>query len=598
MPPDALPWKSRALALVFAGQFAVVDVALRGARGYAHHPDALVGALVSVLLSLVLFSVCSPHRVTRAALAAFAAAVVVLDGFVYRYYGTLFDVQVLGSALVGWADVRPIVVRLLPALGLFAVAFALEYACLARGSLPAAPRTSAALGVASLVGLVATPTASLTPELRALAASSLLFTKQGASVTATARVPVLPSSRDEVPSVLLVLTESVRASSYCSERRDDCAFSPEVNALFPGRVPLTELRSLASYTALSVASLLTGKPLAGAPEPADHTAPPTLFDYVRATRVEGRAPWVGYWSAQAASVTHRDLTGSVDSLVTMETLLGHGFDDEDDAVELDMDRRIADRCVAELPSVPRPFFLMLHLLGTHTPYFMDPARAPFQPTSQVVTWAGMPDLVHAYQDAIVAQDHTLATCLRAFVKQQGSAPWIIVFTSDHGEAFGEHGGIHHGQSLYDEQVHVPGWVATSDNALDRTQEANLRAHARAFVTHLDILPTVLDAFGVWDGVAMAGLRARAKLSGRSLLAPVTPAPPVPVTNCTSLFPCPLNTWGMLGEGSALIAQAWDGEWKCINLATGKEHGDREACAPLRAASHDYFPLLPGGQVNR
>src|SRR5207253_6768378 len=32
---------------------------------------------------------------------------------------------------------------------------------------------------------------------------------------------------------------------------------------------------------------------------------------------------------------------------------------------------------------------------------------------------------------------------------------LLVVTGDHGEAFGEHGSIGHGQDLYEEQVHVP-----------------------------------------------------------------------------------------------------------------------------------------------
>jgi len=32
---------------------------------------------------------------------------------------------------------------------------------------------------------------------------------------------------------------------------------------------------------------------------------------------------------------------------------------------------------------------------------------------------------------------------------------IVVITADHGEEFHEHGGVYHGSSLYEEQVHVP-----------------------------------------------------------------------------------------------------------------------------------------------
>jgi arylsulfatase A-like enzyme len=53
---------------------------------------------------------------------------------------------------------------------------------------------------------------------------------------------------------------------------------------------------------------------------------------------------------------------------------------------------------------------------------------------------------------------------------------IVIVTSDHGEEFQEHGGLLHGRTLYEEQLHVPlflsfrgshaavpsrGWPATS-----------------------------------------------------------------------------------------------------------------------------------------
>jgi hypothetical protein len=581
------------LYIAFVAQFALLDLLVRGPRGYARHPVAAVGALVSLAL-WTLASSLATRRAWRLVLALLAAAVLVVDSFVYRYYRTLLDIQVVGSALYDWADARPIIVKLLPvAAGLTAVACAVEYACLS-GPVPQTTRRSrVATGLALLLGLALTPVRSLTPELRAAQSCALLWTTRQARTGTAQAIPVLPSARDDVPSILLVLTESVRASSYCTDPRGRCAFSPEVDALFPGRVPLRQLRSVASYTILSVSALLTGRAPAEAGETIAEA--PTLFDFVHASRIDGRAPWVGYWSAQAASVLGRDVRASVDSAITLETLLGRSLADEDDAVEQDIDRQLVDRCIQELPKVRRPFFLVLHLLGTHAPYFVDPARAPFQPTQQVVTWAGLPDLLNAYHDAIVAQDHALATCLRAFVQQQGSSPWIVVFTSDHGEAFGEHGAIHHGQNLYDEQVHVPGWVAASEGALDAAQRENLARHQDAFVTHLDIVPTVLDLLGVLDGMAMAPMRPR--LAGHSLIAPLTTAPPIPMTNCTPLFPCPLNTWGMQGQAHALVAQPWDGDWNCVDLETHRERTNDPACAVLREASRRYFRTLPSGQAN-
>jgi hypothetical protein len=190
--------------------------------------------------------------------------------------------------------------------------------------------------------------------------------------------------------------------------------------------------------------------------------------------------------------------------------------------------------------------------------------------------------------------------VRAFVATRGDAPWIVVFTSDHGEAFGEHGAIHHGQGLYDEQVHVPAWFAFSPGALSPEEETNLRAASTRATTHLDLLPTLLDVLGVLDTFALDPYRK--PLRGRSLLRPLAPFEALPITNCTAMFPCPVSTWGMLGENRTLLAQPWDNDWRCVQHARlpladeGAPAGDA-ACLALRAASHAHYVELPNHAKN-
>jgi len=60
-------------------------------------------------------------------------------------------------------------------------------------------------------------------------------------------------------------------------------------------------------------------------------------------------------------------------------------------------------------------------------------------------------------------------------------------TSDHGEAFGEHGLLRHNKPLYEVMVHVPMFIRVpgiSPGALD------------AHVSLIDLGPTVLDLFGL------------------------------------------------------------------------------------------------------
>ena len=45
--------------------------------------------------------------------------------------------------------------------------------------------------------------------------------------------------------------------------------------------------------------------------------------------------------------------------------------------------------------------------------------------------------------------------IRAVFEMLGLESAVVVFTSDHGEEFYEHGDLTHGQNLYGESVHVP-----------------------------------------------------------------------------------------------------------------------------------------------
>jgi glucan phosphoethanolaminetransferase (alkaline phosphatase superfamily) len=306
--------------------------------------------------------------------------------------------------------------------------------------------------------------------------------------------------RARLPSVLFIITESVRASDYCPTAGGRCAVAPEVAALVPSRISFGEMRSVSSYTAVSIAAILSG----AVPSVRRDTALPLLFDFSKALRHPSESLSVAYWSAQTASTLDRpDLRKTLDSFVTVEDLVGHTVGDEDEVFGEGVDRLLASRIDAEIRKIAAPFVAVAHFQGTHAPYFVDDADAPFRPFSHVVAWSGLEELHNAYRDAIHEQDKSVAAVIRAFLARVGTSPYVILFTSDHGEAFGEHGAIHHGQNLYEEQVHVPAWIATGNGALDERELAAIRSYEHAVTTHLDLLPTLLDIEGILGGEASA-----------------------------------------------------------------------------------------------
>jgi glucan phosphoethanolaminetransferase (alkaline phosphatase superfamily) len=437
-----------------------------------------------------------------------------------------------------------------------------------------------------------------TPDVRAVHALRAFAQKKEPVVAGAVALPPLHSDRPAVPNVLFVLSESIRASDYVPET------TPELRNLPGKRFDLKEMRAVSSYTAVSLSALLTARSQEAPRD--DILKSPSLFDLARASRdqtMRGDArPFVGYFSAQLRDIFEtKNVWAAADEMKALEDLVGKNLEEADQPTEeLPLDRMVVDEMNTRLAKEKGAAMVVLHFGGTHAPYYCDPKNAPFQPVVHYASWRDMAMLHNAYKNAIHHQDRALAVAVRAFAErsQADGRPWMVVFTSDHGDAFAEHGAIHHGQNLYDEQVHVPGWILVGDGTLTAAQERALAEHEKKFVTHLDVLPTVLDAMGLWDNTAVAAHRA--KMAGRSLLRPYEARGPIPVTNCTTMFPCPLNTWGVYEDDHKLVAHIWDGNWEC--LVSGDEEkiapGGDTICPRLGEVSRRHFPLLPNGTPNR
>jgi hypothetical protein len=581
--------------VAFCLQLIAIEIALRGIAFYLAHPRAL-GYLAASAALLHLFASRSSRRPARAAVALLLGGGITAQAAFFRYYHAPLDDQAAIAARLAWADVRPMMIHALPVLlGGAALIAAIEYAWLSRLSLPR-PRQRLAALVLTLGIAAGGPLRYGTTEIRtAYAATTFALAPKLPERAEHRALPELMSRRAHVPNILFIVTESVRASDFCRDTEEPCAMSPEVHALLPDRVPLLEMRVASSYTALSMSVLFTGLPQIGPREPI--ATAPDLFDLARATRVGGRPVGVHYWSSQSPSFFERsDAATAVDSFISADTFLGHVADDIEEAVAGGLDRKVADVCRQRFAGLAPPYLVMVHLSGTHAPYFFDEDTAPFRPFGRTVSWAGMPDLYRSYKNAILEQDHSIAACARAFLDAQRGGPSLIFFTSDHGESFGERHAIHHGQSLYDEQIHVPAFVVASKDALAPEEGRALAAVRGEFLTHFDVLPTLLDALGVLDHFAIA--KDRAKMPGRSLLRPrPATATPVPVTNCSAMWQCPLNTWGVFAGDRKLVAQAWDGAWRCISLRGGEHEEALDRCDDLVKASRGFFANKPNGAPN-
>ena len=377
--------------VLFAAQFVLLDAALRGPRAWMGQPRIVVALIESAIVWGCVLLVATTRR-RRIAAAIIAATLLVFQAFVFRFYRAPFDVQVAATTIHAWRDVEPVLVRALPSFfGATAVVAAIEWALLTfakreRPSLRLVP----ALAFAGLLG---PPLRTATPDVRAVHALRAFAQKKEPVVTGAVALPPLHSDRPAVPNVLFVLSESIRASDYLPET------TPELRNLPGKRFDLKEMRSVASYTAVSLSALITGRSQEGPRE--DILRSPSLFDLGRAARdvtMSGeKRPFVGYFSAQLRDIFEtKNVWAAADEMKALEDLVVKNLEEADQPTEeLPLDRLVVDEMNAALRERRGAAMVLLHFGGTHAPYYCDPKNATFQPVVHYASWRDMAMLHNA-----------------------------------------------------------------------------------------------------------------------------------------------------------------------------------------------------------
>lgn len=140
---------------------------------------------------------------------------------------------------------------------------------------------------------------------------------------------------------------------------------------------------------------------------------------------------------------------------------------------------------------PEPFFLFIHYMDPHDPYFELPYNGHgVARVSMPEPPADRADELHdLYRGDVRYLDEHLKKLTDRL--QQGGLydRSIIALTADHGEEFREHGGWWHGTSLYEEQVRVPLIIKRAAEPQPGRQRSDV---ARS----LDIAPTLVAAAGL------------------------------------------------------------------------------------------------------
>lgn len=188
----------------------------------------------------------------------------------------------------------------------------------------------------------------------------------------------------------------------------------------------------------------------------------------------------------------------------------------------------------------RDFFLFIHTYQPHSPYACPPPykvmflneRSKVGHIDLIGHLGGknsifkpLPEderqnIVDLYDGEIRYTDDKLLGPLMARLKEMGLyEETMIVFTSDHGEEFFDHGGWGHGHSVYDESLKVPLLIKFPGSKFQGESWENI-------VSLVDIMPTILDEMRIdfsgseFDGQSLFPVLERNENEDRTFMADV------------------------------------------------------------------------------
>jgi arylsulfatase A-like enzyme len=299
----------------------------------------------------------------------------------------------------------------------------------------------------------------------------------------------LPDSAHQGPNVLLLVLDTQRAD-HLGFHGYDRSTSPELDALAEQGTVFENASSSSSWTLPSHASLFTGRPVN------QHRAG------------ELRRPFLGggfVTLAEALAAAGYVTAGFTANAfwAGRQTRLNRGFIHWEDfylkpgdaLVRTVLGRKIAYELLPKFGQIDipgrmrvedinrrffswldganhRPFFAFLNYMDVHGPYLPpEPYAGTFGGSlshlgktidlgavtdeTEIPPPEVLRDWVNRYDESILSLDAGVGDLLAELDSRGLADNTIIVLTSDHGESFGEHGMIFHGNGLHRAQVHVP-----------------------------------------------------------------------------------------------------------------------------------------------
>jgi len=402
---------------------------------------------------------------------------------------------------------------------------------------------------------------------------------------AAALLPLLSCGRQAPPprNVILILVDTLRADhlgTYGYGRPT----SPDVDAFAAEAVKFEDARSQASCTFPSANSILTSRwPAAFLGQPGDALGIPEA--------IPSLAEILHTRGFRTVAVSASAVVRKTPSRFNPTAGFDRGFDVFQEDCVWKSAACVNRQAAPFLARGDQPLFLYLHYIDPHGPYQPPKSwRRKFTRRQPEKTWVRVGDpnpignwlykgkenpgftpadlqyLMSLYDEEIAFFDQQFAEMLSTLRSSGLMDDSIVIFASDHGEEFLEHGHLKHCRTVFDSSIRVP--------LLMKIPGVGART-VPVPVQNLDIVPTVLDYLGFGTGGAV--------LEGRSLR---------PLLEEVSNAPAELQ-YALQGT----FRSASDGRHKLIqDLATGTaslydlEADPGEKADVLRRDRRAYFRL--------
>ncbi len=173
-----------------------------------------------------------------------------------------------------------------------------------------------------------------------------------------------------------------------------------------------------------------------------------------------------------------------------------------------------------------PFFLWLHYFDPHSDY--DPPHPYDELYLHEIAADNGDDMVPLlggrkqfpkkelekhkalYKGEVTFTDFQIGIFMEALEDLNIRKNTLVVITADHGEAFGEHGDIGHGKTLYNTLIHIP----LIFNRLGRLPEGEV---IDGLCQSVDIMPTILDYLDIEGPADMQGTSLLFSMDGETKL---------------------------------------------------------------------------------